>query len=64
MLQNCPKCGSYNIQITTGGIICNDCEKIPIQFLVADQTEDNHNLKRVQCPTCGHSHWEPKTKNN
>jgi len=27
---NCPKCGGYNIEITTSGIICNDCVNEPI----------------------------------
>lgn len=25
MTYNCPKCGSRNIQITTGGVVCNEC---------------------------------------
>jgi len=25
MIQNCPKCNSFNVVFTTGGIYCNDC---------------------------------------
>ena len=48
MEQNCPECGSYNIQYITSGIICNDCINKPIQILA----DTNTSKKQSRCNRC------------
>jgi uncharacterized Zn finger protein (UPF0148 family) len=48
MTYNCPKCGSFNVQITTDGIICNDCSQGKSFTITSDDSEitqeDEHNF--------------------
>jgi hypothetical protein len=52
MTQNCSRCGSFNIILTTSGIFCNDCNYPNNITLKINESTNTEKIRKLNNETC------------